>query len=530
MITDPELAWGRLALRLVWRSAAAVVVLTALMTGVVVATYNGVTADPAAAATLRALAANQAVRTLFGEPLALDTPGGFTVWRTGTIIALLVSGWAIFSVVRLTRGEEEAGRWSLPLGGVVPVRRATAAQVAIVAAAVAGAGLAIGLALVLTGTPAAGAAVHAAGIALTGMFFAAAAALSAQIFADRTAAIASAGAGAAAALLVRMVGDGWSAVSALRWFTPLGLTELSRPYAGDRWLPLLVLAAGVVALGAAAAIAAARRDVGDALVVTRPNRPPRRQLLGSVESFAVRRNLRPLAGWGGGIGAYFLIIGLVATSMLELLRSYPELAETAGQAGFGGLTTVQGYVGVLSGVLAVPVGVYSVLRLDVLRAMETRRTLTALAAQPVSRIRLLAAEGLAALAGAVVVTTVAGCLIWCGVTLTSAHLPIAETLAGAWNTLPIMLLSVGAAVLALGRWPRATIPVGLLPAVGGFLFLVIAKFLRAPAWLVGVSPYAHLAEVPLVPPDWPATVTMTLIAAALATAGAAGYRRRDLMV
>ncbi|MGW4330042.1 hypothetical protein ACWEKR_29635 [Nocardia sp. NPDC004573] len=33
---------------------------------------------------LRALAENSAVRILFGAPLALDDPGGFTVWRTGT--------------------------------------------------------------------------------------------------------------------------------------------------------------------------------------------------------------------------------------------------------------------------------------------------------------------------------------------------------------------------------------------------------------------------------------------------------------
>lgn len=525
----PEWAWALLAWRLAWRGAAILVVVTAVMTGAVVATYDSVTADPAAAGLLRDLAANSAVRTVFGEPLALDTPGGFTVWRTGTIVALLVGGWAIFAVVHLTRAEEEAGRWSLPLAGVVRLRAAVAAQVAVVMSAVAAAGLAIWAALVVAGTPAAGAAVHGTGIALTGMFFAAVAALSAQIFADQAGAIAAAAAAALVTVLVRMVGDGWPGLAVLRWFTPLGLTELSRPYAGDRWPPLIVLAAGVVVTGTAAAVTAARRDVGGGLVASRPSRRARTYLLGSVLGFAVRRNLRPLAGWGAGVGVYFLLIGLVATSMLALLSKDPQLAETAGQAGFGGLTSIGGYVGVLSGVVAVPVGVFSVARVDALRSMEAARTLVLLAARPLSRTRLLAAEGAAALCGALFVSTVAGWTTWCGITLTSAHLRLVDALGGAWNTLPVTLLSAGAAILALGWFPRATVLVGLLPAVGGFLFLVLARYLRAPGWVADVSPFAHLAPVPAAQPNWPATATMTVLAVLLAAVGAVGYRRRDLL-
>ena len=34
---------------------------------------------------------NPAIRILFGRPVALDDPGGFTVWRTGTPLAVLVA-------------------------------------------------------------------------------------------------------------------------------------------------------------------------------------------------------------------------------------------------------------------------------------------------------------------------------------------------------------------------------------------------------------------------------------------------------
>jgi ABC-2 type transport system permease protein len=82
-----------LAARLVRRGGLIVVAVGAGMSAVVVATYADLMAGSAAAAgSLGALAANPAVRTLFGQPLALDTAGGFTVWRTGTVVAVLVVG------------------------------------------------------------------------------------------------------------------------------------------------------------------------------------------------------------------------------------------------------------------------------------------------------------------------------------------------------------------------------------------------------------------------------------------------------
>jgi len=61
-----------------------------------------VIADPAAAGSIAKLAANPAIRTLFGEPIALDQAGGFTVWRVGTFLAALLGAWAILATTRIT--------------------------------------------------------------------------------------------------------------------------------------------------------------------------------------------------------------------------------------------------------------------------------------------------------------------------------------------------------------------------------------------------------------------------------------------
>ncbi|HET6532614.1 MAG TPA: hypothetical protein VFH03_18665 [Actinoplanes sp.] len=526
----PERALSRLAVRLVARGAAIVVAVAAGMSAIVVTSYDSLMADSAAAGSLGALAANPAIRTLFGEPFALDTAGGFTVWRTGTVVAVLIAVWAILAATRITRGEEDAGRWDLLLAGPVPLRTAVAAHLRVVGAVPVLLTVALWAAMAATGAGAGGAAVHAAGVGMAGLFFAGVAALAAQIQPTRAAAVGSAVAVLGVGLLARMIGDGVAALDWLRWTTPFGLLELSRPYAGNRAGPLLLLAAATVVVWATALAVAGRRDVRGGLRAPAAGRPPRTRLLGSVEAFAVRRALRPVGAWSLGIGAYFLLIGLIATTMTDFLADNPAFADAAGAAGFAGLTSVEGYAATLFAVLAVPVGLYAADRVSTFAGAEADRRLTLLAAQPITRRRLVGAEVAAVTAGVVVLTTVAGVAMWSGVVVTGGGLGFAAAVSGVWNTLPIALLSAGAAVLALGWFPRLTGGVGAVPAAGGFLLQVIAESAGAPPWLINLSPYAHLAPVPLASPNLTAAAAMVILAVALTVVGVAGFARRDLRV
>ena len=96
------------------------------------------------------------------------------------------------------------------------------------------------------------------------------------------------------------------------------------------------------------------------------------------------------------------------------------------------------------------------------------------------------------------------------------------------NTAPIAWLAVGAASLAVGWLPSAVGAIGALPVVGGFLLNVITQGMRAPAWVVNLSPFVHVSAVPNVPPDWATLATLTVIGAIMTAIGLAGYARRDL--
>jgi ABC-2 type transport system permease protein len=517
-----------LAVRQVRWGAAIVTVLAGGMSLTVAATYARTVGSGPGVASLASLAGNPAIRTLFGTPVALGNSGGFTVWRTGTVLAVVFGVWGSLAITRITRGAEEAGRWDLLLAGRLSLVRAVAVHLSVIAAVMAVAGTVVVAALAAAGTAARSAVVHGAGLALLGMFFVGVAGLAAQIFPTRAAATGAAMGALGGGLLLRMVADGAGALAWWRWFTPFGLVELTRPYAADRVWPLLVLAVAAAAALAAGPAAAYRRDLHDGWLTPRTGRPARRLLLGSIAGFSVRRMVRPLSGWSVGVGAYFLLIGLMVTSLTAFLTNNPQFADLAARAGFGQLQTSEGYVATLFALLAVPIGAFVAARIAAASADESSRRLTPLFAGPVTRRAFLSAEVGAATGGAVVLAGVAGIATWVGTAAAGAGLGLTAALAGTVNVLPIVALDLGAAVLALGVTPRAVAVVGAVPTVGGFLLLVVTEQIRLPEPMLELSPFTHVAPVPATTPDWAGAIGMVAVAVGLAVIGGAAYERRDL--
>ena len=497
------------------------------MTALVAVQYRGL--DGALGAeSLTALAENPAIRTLFGPPVGLDTAGGFTVWRTGTVLAVLVGIWAALTATRLTRGEEEAGRVDLLLAGRLRLGSLVARVLGVLLAASLAVGVAGGLDLLLLGAPVAGSVLFGAGLAGTGMVGAALGVLAAQLVADRRSASGLAVAVLLAGLLARMVSDGVPALAWLAWGTPFGLLGRAAPFVADRVLPLLVLAVLVAAVAAAAVALAAGRDVGRGRLAGRDRRARPSRLLTSLPGLAVHRTRRPLAGWAAGAAAYFLLIGLLATSMTAFLRDNPAFADLAAQAGFAQLGSVTGYVSALYSLLAVALGAFAASRVAATAADETAGRLTLLYSRPVGRARWAATEATAIAVAAVVLAAAAALAAWAGTAWVDAGLGLGQALAGALAVLPVGLLCLGAALAALGFAPSAVLAIGVTPAVGGYLLLVFADTFGWPGAVRWLSPFAHLNAVPAEPWNASGALGMLAVAALLALAGCRRYAHRDL--
>lgn len=113
-------------------------------------------------------------------------------------------------------------------------------------------------------------------------------------------------------LLLRVIADTVSGWGWLRWATPLGWAEEMRPFAGARPVVLvapLLVSALLLALAAGIAM---RRDVGTGLLPSKDKAEPKLGLLSSPTALALRGERAELVVWGGSIGLFALILGVIS--------------------------------------------------------------------------------------------------------------------------------------------------------------------------------------------------------------------------
>ncbi len=229
-----------------------------------------------------------------------------------------------------------------------------------------------------------------------------------------------------------------------------------------------------------------------------------------------------------GIATYFVLFGALIASILEFFDTNRRFAELAAAAGFGGLDSANGFAAALFGLLAVPTSLYAAARLAALVTDERDRRWTPVFATDIPRIHLVGKEIAVTTACMLLLHVTAGLAMWAGAAITGAPLTIGHALSGALYSASVAWLAVGAATLAVGWLPSAVGVIGAVPVAGGFLLYVLADSAGAPAWVAGMSPFAHLAPVPNAAPNWAATTAFLLIGVGLVAVGITGYARRDL--
>lgn len=524
---EPGRTVSRLVVRQLRWSAVVVALICGAMSAMVAFQYQpiGALLDQS---DLRVLAENPAIRILSGPPVAIDNPGGFTVWRTGTAVSVLASGWIMLAATRIARGEEDSRRWDLILAGRLRIVDVVVRCLAALVGSTTLIGVAVAAGLLLAHTEPTGAVVHAIGISLVAATFAITALLAAQLMPSRSGATGATAAALGLSLMLRMIADGSHQIAWVAWMTPFGLAARSAPYAENRIIPLIVLGTFPIVLAGVALFAASHRDLGDGVVTVPVSRSPRTRLLRSIGGFACRRAARTTLGWATGIAAYFFLVGVLLPSILKLFQTNPRFAKLAAPAGMGGHELVNVGAAVLFGVLAVPTGLYAAVRLAAMVSDERAGQLNLLVAQPISRARLLITEIVVTVGGVVVLHCSAALAVWGGARITGAPFQLSDSLSGALNSVPVALLAAGAAAVGVGWLPSGVAAIGAVPVVGGFLVNVIMKTTDAPGWVVNLSPWTHLAAVPDAPPNWAATAVFLLTGTILTALGVHGYVQRDL--
>lgn len=479
------------------------------------------------------------MRGLYGNPVNVETLGGFITWHYGAYIALLAGLWSILALSGTLAGE--ARRGSLEFVVAAPLSRARIALEKIAGHLVA---LAIAMALVALATWAAGvvyakfpgdeiapagAAGFAAGIGLRALIAGSIAFVLASVV-GRGAAAGLAGAlmfGGYVITSYRAVVPAFDAVAGLSW---LGWTADHLPLAG-RWdwsslAWVAVVSAALLALGVAIFM---RGDVGVTRGIRTPGLPPAVLGVRGPVSRSFGEVLPVAVAWGVGLGFYALVMAAASRAFADELAKIPSLAELVRNILPGvDMTTASGFLEVLFVDFGlVFLGLAAATFVGGRAGDETAGRLELQLATPLTRVRWALASGIGAWLGIAVLTALLAVAVGVGVAAAGGDVlvPVAGTL---------VLALYGAALVGIGvavggmTGPSLAGPVVAAFAIGTFLVDVLAPALNLPDWLHQLALSAHVGQPMVGTWDLNGIVACLVLAVGGLALGAWGFSRRDL--
>jgi ABC-2 type transport system permease protein len=475
-----------------------------------------------AARTINSAAATVALYGPIYDPTSL---GALSITKLTAVYAALLSILMVMLVVRHTRAEEETGRLELVGAGVVGRAAPLAAALLVVGGASVVLGLLAAAGLTGSGLPLAGSLIFGAGWAATGFFFAAVAAVAAQVTSGGRSANGLGFTVIALAYVARAIGDladagpGW-----LSWLSPIGWNQQVRAFAGNRWSVLMLPVAGSALLVMAAFALRRRRDLGSGLLQDRPG--PSVGNLGSPLGLAWRLQRPLLLAWTVGAGVMSLMMGAVAHSIAGMLDS-PEMAKIVRQLG-GEQGLTDAFLAAVLGLVGTIIAAYGISAATRVRTEESTGHAEAVLAGAAARVGWAASHWLLALAGIAWLMLVAGVATGLGHALavgdSSQVVPIALS---ALTRIPAAWVLVGLVITVWGIWPRAA---GLVwGAYAAFILLgEFGQLWGVPRWAMDVSPFAHSPVLPGPGAELTGMLWLTLAAGVFLAIGSAAFHRRDL--
>ncbi|MGX6606016.1 ABC transporter permease [Micromonosporaceae bacterium Da 78-11] len=501
------------------------VVLLGLVPAGYVASFEGLfPTDQDRIAYARVSSGNTGFVALYG-PLHGDSLGELVAWRAG-FLPLMVGLFALLTVIRHTRADEEAGRTELVGAAVVGRQAQLAATVLTTGAASVLLGLILFLAMTGQGLPAAGSLAFGAEFALSGWLFTGVAAVTAQLTSSARSARSIAIGVLGISYVLRVGGDtsalGDGSLAWLAWLSPIGWVQHLFPYGVNDWWPALPAVLVSLAAVALAVVLLGRRDLGAGLLPARPGRPSARAGLRSPFALAWRLHRGLLIGWTVGFALLGLVFGGVGRSVLDIAAGNTGLTDVFNHLG-GGTDVADSYFAGTAGIVGLIAACYAVQATLRLRDEEQAGHAEAVLSTAVSRYAWAGSHLVFALLGPAVALFAEG--LATGLTYRDGEL--GGVLAGTLVQLPAVWVLAAVAVLLFGLLPRYAAAAWGAPAIC-LLILLVGGTLQLSPWLLDLSPFTHVPHLPGGDVALTPLLTLTIIAIALGTAGLTALRRRNL--
>ncbi|WP_459549834.1 ABC transporter permease [Nocardia sp. X0981] len=445
----------------------------------------------------------------------------------GLYYLLLAALMNILLISRHTRVEEQTGRAELVRANAVGRHAQLTAALVIAVIANLAVALLVAGSFAAAGLPTSDAWLFGASVGAAGLVFAAITAVTVQITEYSRAASGLAGLALGIAYVVRAAGDAVrEGGSALSWLSPLAWSQQTRAYADGRWWPLALSVALVVAVTATAYFLSSRRDLGAGLVPSRPGHREAPAWLATPVALAARLQRAGFTGWACALVASGALFGGIGNTIVGSFDDLPD--QVVDVMGGDASRMLDGYLGTMAFFDALLVTVFAILTVQSLRTEETTGRAEPVLATATGRVTWFAGYiGVAAL-GALTLLVITGLAFGIALALSAGDAGyLVDGLLSHLVFAPAVLFVLALAALLYGVFPRA---IGVTWALFGFALILgfFGPIMNLPHRLHDLSPFQHIARVPMEEPRWPALALLTILALAATAVGAYRFRQRDL--
>ena len=477
-------------------------------------------------------------RLLGGTMTSLDI-GSIVMIETFLFASISIALMNILAVIRHTRHEEEGGRTELI--GSAPVGRfagLTAALSVVFLANMVIAGLAL-IALLAYDLPLKGSVLMSASFFGVGVCFAGIAAITAQL--SQSARVASGLAGLMLGLdvLIRGIGDSSGQLSAdglfvsstrVSWASIIGWGQQSRPFTDNKlWVIVLYIILFIVLIGVAFLLRA-RRDMGAGYLPLKDGPAEAAPTLLSTFGLSLRLQKGIIFWWLLPVFLMAVCYGAVLDEAQKMLTENEQLAELISQMGNGSTDLTNAFIIVMMGFFGLLSAAFIIQMMMRMRSEEAIGRLEGIVASPVNRLTWMLSFMSVAVVGTILL------LAFSGIGMALGYILVADISSTVVRTimeatlvqLPPVLVFGGIATLLYGIVPRIS---GGLTWFAFALSLIISQFgklFKLPDWVLTISPFHHVAAVPLKQGDIDIIVLVLLVGIILMAIGLAGFRKRDI--
>ncbi|MCL2364995.1 MAG: hypothetical protein FWC71_10085 [Defluviitaleaceae bacterium] len=444
-----------------------------------------------------------------------------------TLIAVAI--FNIILVMKSTRGDEEKGRYEVLRA--LPIGRLSAFHAVMLTAILVNAVLAIAHGVLLSfldigGITTAGAFVYGASLGVTGIFFAALAALLSQFSHSTRAVTGYALFVLIASYLLRAVGD--VSFEMLSWISPLGLPLRVEAFVSNYVWPLWIMLAAALVLFGVAYLLNAGRDIGQGLLPERQGYQYASAFLRTPLGLVWQQNRNTLFAWMAVLFSFGAALG-------GILRDAEHFAGESGAFQMlmptsPDFTAVELFTMFLNvGFAVICIAPVLILIFKITREENEGRAESILS-RSISRPRFLLCFVLLACAASLLMPFAAIVGMW-SVSTVMLEVPLAfgSTLYAMMIYVPALWFMLGLGVLVVGIFPKAAT---LCWVYFTYIFMIgfFGELLDLPRWVMYLSPFYHVPQLPLEDMRVLPLVVLTVAAVGCTVGGLVFYRRRDLVV